>query len=113
MSCNGITIIQNSQAINVFQENKPIQINQIIEVIEVCAQNPIAQFLPFFLTATMDGQTVFTLPVLPLSIWVAINGTEQSQAKTPVADFIVSERTLTLSEGIDNGDTVFGMIQVA
>lgn len=104
MSCNGITVIQN---------NQPIQVIQRIQEINVCAQNPIAQFIPFFVTATVNNQTIFTLPAVALSIWVAINGTEQSQAKTPVADFSVSENILTLSQGVDSGDTVFGMIQVA
>lgn len=104
MSCNGITIIQN---------NQPIQIIQRIQEINVCAQNPVAQFIPFFVTATIQGQTIFNLPAIALSIWVAINGTEQSQAKTPTPDFTVSENVLTLSSGVDIGDTVFGMIQIA
>jgi hypothetical protein len=92
---------------------EPLQIIQQIQEIKVCAQNPVSQFTPFFLTATIEGQTAFTLPVIPLAIWVAINGTEQSQAKTPTPDFTVAETTLTLSSGIDIGDTVFGMIQTA
>lgn len=95
MNCNGITIIQR------------------IQEITVCAQNPISQFIPFFLTATESNQTVFILPMVTLSIWVAINGTEQSQARIPTPDFTVSENILTLSEGVDIGDVVFGMIQVS
>lgn len=94
MSCNNIQIIQR------------------IQEITVCAQNPVAQFLPFWFEA-IQGQTVFVLPAVALSSWVAINGTEQSSAKTPTPDYTISEDILTLSDGVDAGDTVFGMIQIA
>ncbi len=100
MSCGGVTIVQNTH---------PIQIIQTLEVINVCAQNPIAQFVPFAFVAT-QGQTVFTLSNVALAVWLAINGTMQNQN---AGDFSVNENIVTLNTGIDAGDTVFGMIQVA
>ena len=112
MSCQDITVIQDTQPIVVLQNSNAIQVMQVNEVIHMCAQNPVSQFLPFYFVAT-QGQTVFTLPAIALAAWVAINGTEQSAAKTPTPDFTIDETTLTLSSGVDAGDTVFGMIQVA
>lgn len=103
MSCDGITIIQ---------DQNPITILQTVEVINMCASNPVSNFIPFWFSAT-QGQTVFTLPAISLAAWVAINGTSQSSAKLPTADFTINENVLTLSSGMDAGDTVFGMIQVA
>lgn len=95
MSCNDITILQTIQEIN------------------VCAQNPIAQFVPYYFVATAN-QTVFTLSAVALSVPLcAINGVAQSQAKTPTPDFTINENVLTLSSGVDAGDLVFGVIQVA
>lgn len=113
MSCNDVMIIQSSDEIKIKQESQSIQVQPLIEVIEVCAQNPVAQFLPYFFIAT-QGQTVFTLPAIALSVPLcAINGTAQAQVKTPVPDFIITENILTLSSGVDDGDTVFGVIQVS
>ena len=113
MSCNGITLIQNDKPIVIQQAPEAITLIQELEVIEVCAQNPVAQFLPFYFDAIQD-QTVFTLPAIALSVPLcAINGTAQSQAKTPTPDFTVVDNVLTLSEGVDAGDLVFGVIQVA
>lgn len=96
MTCNNsITVVQN---------NRPIQ---------VCCQNPLPSFVPFFLTATIDGQLSFALPVpAVISIWVYINGVGQSGVKTPTPDFTVNGNILTFSSGLDEGDNAFGMIQV-
>lgn len=110
MSCSGITIIQDARPITIIQDASPVTVLQTIEVIQVCAQNPVAQFLPFYFVAT-QGQTTFTLPAIALSmILVAINGTSQSEAG---GDFTVNETVLTLDAGVDSGDLVFGVIQIA
>lgn len=70
-----------------------------------------AKFMPFSFIATQDGQTDFTLPATPVNMMlVAINGATQNGAKTP-PDFTVSGTTLTLSDGVDAGDAVYGVIQ--
>lgn len=95
---------------------EPIQVIQQIQEITVCAQNPVSQFQPFSFTATVDNQTEFgPLPQVPLAIvTLAITGTLQNPgAVTP--DYTLSEDglTITLSEGIPAGNTVFGMYQVS
>ncbi len=131
MSCNDITVIKNEQPImlsqatdaievlidgniiELSQASDDINVIQTLEVIYVCAQNPIANFIPFFFIAIQD-QTTFTLPAVALSCQLcAINGTSQSQAKTPTPDFVITENILTLSQGVDEGDTVFGVIQIS
>lgn len=129
-NCNGINILQSPDIIDIkqcpenininespssiyiSQESSDIKIIQVVETINVCANNPIFNnFIPFFFTATQD-QISFTLPGISLAIWVAINGTSQSQAKSPTPDFTVVGNILTLSDGVDEGDTVFGMMQI-
>lgn len=112
MSCNKIQIMKNSDSIDIKQSSKNLQVFQTIQKISVCAQNPISNFIAFYFLAIQD-QTVFTLPAIALSCQLcAINGTSQSQAKTPTPDFIITDNILTLSEGVDEGDTVFGVIQI-
>lgn len=112
MSCDNIQIIQSSENINIIQSSDGINIIQSIQEINMCADSPIFNnFIPFFFTAT-QGQTVFNLPSIALATWCNINGTAQSQSKIPTPDFTVSGNILTLSEGLDAGDIVFGMIQV-
>lgn len=112
MSCQDIVVQQDNRPVIVQQPKDKIVVQQTVQNIRVCAQNPVSNFVPFFLTATVDGQVNFTLPFLPLSIWVAINGTAQAQAKTPTPDFTINGLVLTFSDGLDQGDIVFGMIQV-
>lgn len=70
-----------------------------------------ARFIPFSFIATSDGQTDFVLPVTPAAMMlVAINGTAQNGAKIP-PDFVFSGVNLTLSDGVDSGDYVYGVIQ--
>lgn len=112
-SGNGLELNISPEVVNLIQSTEPITLIQQLEVIQVCAQNPVAQFIPFYFSAVQD-QTVFTLPAVALSCQLcAINGTSQSQAKTPTPDFTITDNILTLSEGVDLGDLVFGVIQIA
>lgn len=89
---------------------QPVYVVKRPSIVQFNVMN-FAQFLPFSLTATQDGQTVFTLPLEPTNgVWLYINGTAQNGAKTP-PDFVVSGVNLTLSEGVDSGDKVYGLIQ--
>ena len=131
MSCGKLQILQNPDSVQINTVPNVIDINQApdsveiktcpmnaliiqeVTMIKVCALNPINNFLPFYFEAT-QGQTVFMLPAVALSCQLcAINGTAQSQAKTPTPDFTINENILTLSEGVDEGDTVFGVIQIS
>lgn len=112
MSCDPIQILNNPNTIDLNICPVNIQIIPQIQVINVCAQNPILNnFVPFFFTAT-ENQNVFILPHISAASWIFINGTAQSQSKTPTPDYSVSGNTLTLSQGVDAGDIVFGMIQI-
>ncbi len=112
MSCSGITLIQDDKPVNL-GISESITLIQQIEEIQVCAQNPVTQFIPYYFVATA-GQSVFILPAIALSIPLcAFNGIAQSQAKTPTPDFTVNETILTMAWGLDEGDLVFGVIQIA
>ena len=66
------------------------------------------RFRKFDFTAS-QGQTEFTLVSLPITmIVVYINGVAQNEEG---GDFIMSNRTIILSEGVDEGDHVFGVYQ--
>lgn len=87
-----------------------------MESLAVIKQSPIikfnvfnfAKFNSFYFVATEDGQTEFTFDTPPVSvILLAINGAAQN-----VNDFTVEDRLLTLSEGVDAGDHVYGVIQI-
>ncbi len=75
--------------------------------------NPMKNEDFYFVAA--EGQTQFTLARIYkdggfFALW--INGTGQSKAKTPTPDFVVSGVTLTLSQGLDEGDVVYGFYEV-
>ncbi len=112
MSCSGITILQELNTLSICQP-KNITLIQQTEVIHVCATNPVSQFVPFYFEAT-QGQTEFTLPGVAIFVPLcAINGTAQSQAKTPVPDFTSDNDILTINGDLDEGDLVFGVIQIS
>lgn len=129
MSCGDIQILQSPDSVKVKISPTEISLNQSpdsaslkicptniqilqeVKMIKMCATNPVFNdFIPFFFTAK-QGQSVFTLPNIALATWVFINGIAQSQAKTPTPDFTINDNILTLSQGVDAGDIVFGMIQ--
>ncbi len=113
MSCNDLNLIQDDRPWIVVQSPTSISLIQQVEVINVCAQNPVTQFTPFYFVATA-GQTEFTLPGIALAMPLcAVNGTAQAQAKTPTPDFSFTDNILTINGDLDDGDLVFGIIQTA
>lgn len=114
MTCGKLQILQNPDNINIKQSPTNIQIFQGVNMVKVCAQNPVSQFLPYSFIATEDGQTVFgPLSSVPIAIiTLAITGTLQDPAGN-VPDYIVNGFNLILSEGVAIGNTVYGMYQVA
>lgn len=65
---------------------------------------------PFNFVASA-GQTILPLPTVPVSIiWLAINGTMQSQL---AGDFTVSGNLITMADPLDLNDTVFGIYRSA
>ncbi len=64
-------------------------------------------FVPFAVIATIDNQTVFTLPSIPSTMLVvAINGILQSSVE---GDFTVVGNQLTLNAGVDIGTLLAGI----
>lgn len=98
---NDITIVHRPRIIGVI--NRP-------QIIEVEVHGPSAvNFVPFYFVAEQD-QVEFTLALTPIAlILLAINGEEKIQAD---GDFTVSKNKITLSEGINEGDRVFGVYQI-
>lgn len=87
-----------------------------MESLAIIKQSPIikfnvfnfAKFSSFYFEATENEQTVFTLPSTPVSIiLLAINGIAQNEN-----DFTVVDRTLTLANGVDADDLVYGVMQI-
>jgi len=113
MSCGPIQVLQSPDSIDVKTSPSSIQLFQNTEVINVCAQNPVSNFLPYSFTATQANQTVFgPLPAFPVSvITLAITGTLQNPDND--IDYVVNELTITLNQGVNIGDTVYGIIQIA
>lgn len=114
MSCGPIQILQNPDSIDIKQCPTNIQIFQGVQMVNVCSQSRQAQFLPFSFTATIPGQTQFgNLPAYPVSIVsLAITGTMQDPGgNTP--DYTVNGLVITLSSGVNVGDTVYGMMQTS
>lgn len=67
-------------------------------------------FEAFSFTCTIQGQTVFgPLPIMPQAIWLYINGIAQNQTN---GDFTLNGATITLSQGVNAGDTIYGVIQI-
>lgn len=68
---------------------------------------PIFNFTPFAVTATVDGQTQFTLPTDPIfMIWVSIQGVVQSQL---AGDYTFAGNILTFSSGVSQGELIAGL----
>jgi hypothetical protein len=99
--------------LTIYRPIQEIVITRPQEVVEITVERrmyPI-NFRDFTFTAT-QGQTVFTLPSTPVDpmILVWINGVGQNMA---AGDYTVSGKTITLSEGVDAGDKIFGVYQEA
>ena len=101
----------------------PITIEQKCNKI-IIQQNPFPQITvqgvpvmttiaPFSFTATINGQTQFTLPVAPsIVICLFIMGTGQDQI---AGDFTINGQTITLGNTapyINAGDLIFGAYQI-
>lgn len=116
MSCEQTQIIQNPDSVDIKQCPSNIQIFQSVEVVNVCAQNPVSQFQSYSFIAAIDGQTRFgPLPQVPLAIiTLAITGTIQDPAGT-VPDYALDSTGLyiNLSTGVASGNTVYGIYQVS
>jgi len=98
---NDITVIHRPRIIEVI--NRP-------QIVEVEVHGPSAvNFVPFYFVAEQD-QVEFILALTPIAvILLAINGEEKIQAD---GDFTVSGKNITLSEGVNAGDKVFGVYQI-
>ncbi len=114
MSCGDMQILKNPDSVDVRQKSENIQILQGVQMVRVCSTSRPVNFLPFSFTATENGQTVFgDLPTVPVNIvTLAVTGTIQDPAGT-VPDYTWSGKVITLSFGVNLGDTVYGMIQTA
>lgn len=68
----------------------------------------MTRFAHFDFTAT-EGQTEFTLDTKPVQmVALYINGTPQN---IEAGDYSLSAKVITLSEGVESGDHVFGVYQ--
>lgn len=86
-----------------------VVIAQELNPITIIGNFSMQNFIPFTFTA-IQGQKIFSpLPGTPLAIWVFITGSGQNQAG---GDFTVSGNVLTLSQGVNAGDTVYGLVQL-
>lgn len=114
MSCGPIQILQNPDNIDIKQSPKNIQIFQGVQMVNVCSQSRPASLVPFSFTATEDGQTTFgPWPAIPVNVvTLAITGTLQDPAGT-VPDYTWNSGGVTLSQGVNAGNTIYGMIQTA
>lgn len=115
MSCGALQVLKNPDSIDVKQCPTSIQIFQGVQMIKVCAQNPVSQFQPYSFIATEDGQTIFgPLPQVPLAIiTLAITGTLQDPgANVPDYSLDNTGLNIVLNEGVPAGNTVYGIYQV-
>ena len=105
-----VTLVQRLNQINITQ-GPGITIQQKAVAVTVYAEQILmTKFKKFTFTAT-EGQTAFSLETTPISmIAVFINGTSQNEEAD---DFSVSGKVLTLNEGVNSGDKVFGVYQEA
>lgn len=113
-----ITVIKKIVRV-INQQPPPLTVIKRFTTIRVTAQNPQQGkhiMRNFFFVAT-EGQTIFTLtsgtPRVSGVFDLYINGAGQSASKTPTPDFIVSGNTITLSEGVSEGDAVYGFYELA
>lgn len=90
---------------------QPVKIIRTTNTVRVLmARSMKLQFVPFTFTAT-DGQTEFTLPSTPYGDGLficSINGSPQDQEG---GDFSVATNILTLAEGVDLNDKVYGFYE--
>lgn len=107
-----IQIIQRTERVSL-AGNPKVSVIKRNEVVKLYTQQVVSNNFvvrDFSFTAT-QGQTVFELPSDAKAnglINVVINGTMQNQAG---GDFTIEGNILTLSEGVDAGDTVYGLYQ--
>jgi len=101
---NELVIVQ-APTLQIVQEQSYIHFNAATLVGPPGASS--ITLVPFLFTATA-GQTVFNLASTPATgvILLAINGAVQSEAG---GDFTVVGSTVTLAEGVDLNDKVFGI----
>ncbi len=109
-----VQIVQRLNTVQV-RGNQQVQIVKRQNIVRVVSQAIVSsEFVVrnYSFTAIQD-QTVFTLPTPAktggMQICV-INGTQQNKAG---GDFTIVGDELTLSEGVDAGDTVYGLYQQA
>ena len=113
--CPGnIQVLKSPEVISVKQSSDSIKVLQGVQMINVYSSSRPANLMPFSFTATEQDQTVFgNLPAYPVNIvTLAITGTLQNPAAT-MPDFTWDGLVVTLSQGVNVGDTVYGMIQTA
>lgn len=86
----------------------PIIIQQNSNNVQIIGSfTPVFNFTPFAITATMEGQTQFTLPTIPnFVIIMTIQGVVQSQL---AGDFTLAGSVVTFSEGIGLGELIAGI----
>ena len=110
-----ITLVQELNQVTVKQESKQILLQQLQPQIIVKGGSIVemSAILPFSITATSNGQVVFTLPYMYTTIiCLFIMGTGQN----PIAgDYTVNGNILTLGSSapvIQTGDIIFGSGQL-
>ena len=90
---------------------RPIKIIRTSKIVKVVSPKPAPlNIVPFTFTATA-GQTAFTLPSTPVVggiFIVSINAGPQDQAG---GDFTIATNILTLAEGVDLNDKVYGFYE--
>lgn len=89
----------------------PIRIIKDYKTIRIITPKPTPLNVEFFTFTATAGQTVFTLPSTPFSgglFVMSINGSPQDKAG---GDFTVVTNILTLDQGVDLNDTVYGLYE--
>ena len=98
-----LVIQQQELGLTILQQNNLLQFNA------PTLQGPagIGALTPFYFNASA-GQSIFVLASVPALgiILLAINGVAQSQAG---GDYTLIGKTITLSQGVDLDDEVFGV----
>lgn len=88
---------------------QPVVIQNRPQIVEFTIQNTPQRFVNFTFTA-IDGQTEFDLGVQPIAVIIlGINGAVQNAA---AGDFTLSGTVITLSQGVDADDVVYGIYQL-
>lgn len=107
---SNITIIQE-QLNNTVELGFPtVIVEQVLTPLTIQIGNfSMQNFLPFTFTATQGQQVFGPLPGSPIAIWVFITGAAQNQA---AGDFTLNGNMLTLSQGVNLGDTIYGVVQI-